>query len=102
MPELATSPAPVAELHCVVKNYVHGDHGNVKGLSLMVMQGELLVLLGPSGCGKTTTLRLLAGFEQPDAGVVRIAGRLVADRTCSTPPQQRGLGICPNGSERAG
>lgn len=93
MPELTPAPAPVIELHCVVKNYVHGDHGDVKGLSLMVMQGELLVLLGPSGCGKTTTLRLMAGFEQPDAGVVRIAGQLVADRTRSTPPEQRGLGM---------
>ena len=93
MPDQPTVSAPVVELHCVVKNYVHGDHGDVKGLSLMVMQGELLVLLGPSGCGKTTTLRLMAGFEQPDAGVVRIAGRLVADRTRSTPPEQRGLGM---------
>jgi len=93
MPDPTSPPAPVVELHCVVKNYVHGDHGDVKGLSLMVMQGELLVLLGPSGCGKTTTLRLMAGFEQPDAGVVRIAGQLVADRTHSTPPEQRGLGM---------
>ena len=93
MSDLTSPPAPVVELHCVVKNYVHGDHGDVKGLSLMVMQGELLVLLGPSGCGKTTTLRLMAGFEQPDAGVVRIAGQLVADRTCSSPPEQRGLGM---------
>jgi iron(III) transport system ATP-binding protein len=96
MPDLLPSPAapaPVVELHCVVKSYVHGDHGDVKGLSLMVMQGELLVLLGPSGCGKTTTLRLMAGFEQPDAGTVRIAGQLVADRTRSTPPEQRGLGM---------
>ncbi len=92
---LSSSPAaaPVVELHCVVKNYVHGDHGDVKGLSLMVMEGEVLVLLGPSGCGKTTTLRLMTGFEQPDAGVVRIAGRLVADRSRSMPPEQRGLGM---------
>ena len=93
MPELNSPSAPVVELHCVVKHYVHGDHGDVQGLSLMVMQGELLVLLGPSGCGKTTTLRLMAGFEQPDAGVVRIAGQLVANRTRSTPPEQRGLGM---------
>ena len=89
----SAAPAPVVELHCVVKHYVHGDHGDVQGLSLMVMPGELLVLLGPSGCGKTTTLRLMAGFEQPDAGVVRIAGRLAADRTRSIPPEQRGLGM---------
>lgn len=96
MPEpssASAAPAPVVELHCVVKHYVHGDHGDVQGLSLMVMQGEMLVLLGPSGCGKTTTLRLIAGFEQPDAGTVRIAGRLAADRARSLPPEQRGLGM---------
>jgi iron(III) transport system ATP-binding protein len=93
LPSSSAAPAPVVELHCVVKHYVHGDHGDVQGMSLMVMQGEVLVLLGPSGCGKTTTLRLIAGFEQPDAGTVRIAGRLAADRTRSTPPEQRGLGM---------
>ena len=72
---------PVVELHCAVKHFIHGDQSDVQGLSLMVERGEIMVLLGPSGCGKTTTLRLIAGFEQPDAGTVRIAGKPVADRT---------------------
>jgi spermidine/putrescine ABC transporter ATP-binding subunit len=46
----------------------------VNDVSLTVEPGELLTLLGPSGCGKTTTLRMVAGFEQPDAGRVRIGG----------------------------
>lgn len=44
------------------------------GLDLAVRQGEFLALLGPSGCGKTTALRMLAGFEQPDAGAVLVDG----------------------------
>ena len=48
-----------------------------------------MVLLGPSGCGKTTLLRLIAGFEQPDAGAILIDGRDVTD----TPPGKRGLAM---------
>ena len=51
----------------------------VRDLTLRVGDGELMVLLGPSGCGKTTTLRLIAGLEQPDAGTIRIGGRVVND-----------------------
>jgi iron(III) transport system ATP-binding protein len=52
----------------------------VQEVSLEVRPGELLTLLGPSGCGKTTTLRIVAGFEQPDTGRVRIDGQDVTDR----------------------
>ena len=47
----------------------------VQGLDLSIASGEFIVLLGPSGAGKTTTLRLVAGLEQPDAGQMHIAGR---------------------------
>lgn len=57
----------------------------VDGLSLTVDTGELVTLLGPSGCGKTTALRMVAGFEAPTAGSVRIAG---ADVT-RQPPHRR-------------
>ncbi|HRW06564.1 MAG TPA: ATP-binding cassette domain-containing protein, partial [Caldilineaceae bacterium] len=46
----------------------------VRNVSLAVKQGEILALLGPSGCGKTTTMRLIAGFEQPDNGRILIGG----------------------------
>lgn len=54
-------------------------------VSLQVKAGEFFSLLGPSGCGKTTLLRIVGGFERPDAGVVRIAGR---DMT-TAPPRRR-------------
>jgi NitT/TauT family transport system ATP-binding protein len=49
----------------------------LKGLSLTIERGEFFCLLGPSGCGKTTVLNLLAGFEQPTAGAIRVDGRPV-------------------------
>jgi spermidine/putrescine transport system ATP-binding protein len=57
----------------------------VDGLSLDVQPGEFLTLLGPSGCGKTTILRLIAGFETPEAGEIRIDGQ----RVNSMPPNRR-------------
>src|SRR5215510_15096288 len=56
---------------------VKGDVWAVREVSLSVGQGEFLTLLGPSGCGKTTTLRMIAGFESPDAGQVWIGDRNV-------------------------
>ncbi len=57
----------------------------VDAIDLQVQAGEFLSLLGPSGCGKTTTLRMLAGFEQPDAGTITISGRPVQ----GIPPYKR-------------
>jgi len=65
----------VSGLHLdgVTKSF--GDRVVVDDLHLQVADGELLCLLGPSGCGKTTTLRLVAGFGEPDAGRILIGGR---------------------------
>ena len=65
----------------------------VDHLSLELEKGEILALLGPSGCGKTTTLRLIAGFERPDAGCVEIDSKTVSDGHVFVPPEQRGVGV---------
>jgi spermidine/putrescine transport system ATP-binding protein len=61
------------EFRAVTKRF--GSLTAVNGVSLKVRKGEFLSLLGPSGCGKTTSLRMIAGFEQPDEGEIMIGGR---------------------------
>jgi len=71
-----------------------GGYPAVDDLSLTVARGEIVALVGPSGCGKTTTLRLVAGFERPDAGEIHIAGTLVADAARAfVPPERRHVGV---------
>ena len=65
----------------------------VSDLDLRLKHGEILCLLGPSGCGKTTTLRLIAGFDSPDSGSIRIAGRLVSGPGVNESPEQRRVGM---------
>ena len=79
---LATS-APDIRLSGVRK--VYGEVVAVAGIDLEVRRGEFFTLLGPSGSGKTTTLRMIAGFELPDAGTVELGGRDVGD----LPPYDR-------------
>ncbi|WP_329519893.1 ABC transporter ATP-binding protein [Spirillospora sp. NBC_01491] len=71
------SAPPAIELVGVRKTYrARGaDVTAVRGLDLAIAQGEFFSLLGPSGCGKTTTMRLVAGFEAPTAGAIRLQGR---------------------------
>ena len=63
---------PDIRLRGLVKRY--GDVVAVDGIDLDVARGEFFTLLGPSGSGKTTTLRMIAGFERPDAGTIELAG----------------------------
>jgi iron(III) transport system ATP-binding protein len=65
----------------------------VRNLTLAVEAGTRLALLGPSGCGKTTCLRLLAGLETPDAGVIRIGDAAVNDPRSRVAPGRRGIGM---------
>jgi iron(III) transport system ATP-binding protein len=84
--------APVAiHLRAVAKRY--GSVQAVKPTSLAVERGELLTVLGPSGCGKTTLLRLIAGFERPEEGVVEVGGRRMAAPDCWVPPERRRIGM---------
>ena len=84
-----TETAPIVEFRRVSKSF--GDTRAVDAVSFAVRRGEFFSLLGPSGCGKTTTLRLLAGFETPDAdgGEVRIDGEVVNLRR----PYERRIGM---------
>jgi ABC-type Fe3+/spermidine/putrescine transport system ATPase subunit len=75
-PSPGAGQAPDVELVRVTKRF--GEVAAVDAVDLEVRPGEFLSLLGPSGCGKTTTLRLVAGFERPDEGEVRIGGRDVS------------------------
>lgn len=67
----------------------------IKDLSLQIRDGEFFVLLGPSGCGKTTTLRCIAGLEDPDAGEILIADDLVLapQQGIFVPPEKREMGM---------
>jgi spermidine/putrescine transport system ATP-binding protein len=73
----SSSGEPVVQLVHVSKSF--GDVTAVDDVSFEIYRGEFFSLLGPSGCGKTTTLRLLAGFEEPDqnGGEIRLLGRVV-------------------------
>jgi spermidine/putrescine ABC transporter ATP-binding subunit len=84
-----TSSTPAVEFTRVSKTY--GPRAAVKNISFAIQPGEFFSLLGPSGCGKTTTLRMIAGFEQPDTdgGEVRIGGKLVN----TLRPYDRDLGM---------
>jgi len=83
--------ATVLELDGVTKDY--GPECAVEELSLSVKDGELLTMLGPSGCGKTTTLRMIAGLEQPSSGSIRIEDETVADGDTFDKPEERDVGI---------
>jgi iron(III) transport system ATP-binding protein len=71
----------------VVKRF--GTVAAVNGVDLDVQRGQMLALLGPSGCGKTTLLRLIAGFEAPDAGDITLDGRRLNGDGAFVPPEKR-------------
>jgi spermidine/putrescine transport system ATP-binding protein len=83
-PTSAEAPGSVV-IEEVTKTY--GDQYAVNGVSLAIQPGEFISLLGPSGCGKTTTLRMIAGFEQPDSGDIRVSGASVL----GVPPFRRNV-----------
>jgi iron(III) transport system ATP-binding protein len=73
------------ELSGVSKTY--GDHRGVEDVSIVAPDGSRTVIVGPSGSGKTTLLRLIAGFEAPDAGTIRLGGRVLD----GVPPHRRNI-----------
>jgi iron(III) transport system ATP-binding protein len=90
---MANMTGPVLEFRAVVKRF--GTVNAVDGVNFSIAAGEIFTLLGPSGCGKTTTLRLVAGLEEPDGGEILIRGITVAapNRRLFAPPEKRQLGM---------
>jgi iron(III) transport system ATP-binding protein len=74
----------------VVRSY--GPVRVLHGIDLQVPAGSLTAILGPSGCGKTTLLRLIGGFDRPDAGTIRLGDRVLYEHGRSVPPEQRRIG----------
>jgi iron(III) transport system ATP-binding protein len=83
---------PVLSLHQISKSFQPGVPV-LRDISLQVETGTVVCLLGPSGCGKTTLLRLVAGFEEPDAGAIYLIKRLVSRPGLVVPPEQRHVGM---------
>ena len=78
-----SGPQPDIQLRGITKRF--GDLVAVDAIDLDVVRGEFLALLGPSGCGKTTTLRMIAGFEEPTEGQILLGGKDVV----GVPPNKR-------------
>src|SRR5258705_6242906 len=79
------------ELVNLTKRY--GDLVSVDAITLSVDKGEFVCLLGPSGCGKTTTLRMIAGFLEPDAGEIRVGAKVVSAPGAVIAPERRNMGM---------
>ena len=80
---MTDSPSPAVAFHNVSRHF--GDVRAADNVSFEIADGEFFALLGPSGSGKTTCLRLIAGFEQPTAGDIRIHGKPMV----GVPPYER-------------
>jgi iron(III) transport system ATP-binding protein len=79
------------ELENLTKRYA--GVASVEAIDLSVEHGEFVCLLGPSGCGKTTTLRMIAGFLEPDAGEIRTGGKVISSTRSVVPPERRSMGM---------
>src|SRR4051794_9285117 len=81
----ASSTTDPPDIRLVGVRKLYGDVVAVEGVDLDIRRGEFFTLLGPSGSGKTTCLRMIAGFERPDAGSIELAGEDVS----RLPPAER-------------
>lgn len=81
------------EVKNLVKRFHGTEHYAVDDVSFELSDEEILALVGPSGCGKTTTLRMIAGLERVDSGLIRLNGKVVASESEFVPPEKRGVGM---------
>ncbi|MGB1208160.1 MAG: ABC transporter ATP-binding protein [Paracoccaceae bacterium] len=86
-----TPPVPRLEIRSLRRSF--GDVAVIDDVSLTIGQGQVTCLLGPSGCGKSSTLRIIAGVDDPDAGDIRVDGAIVAGPDRIVPPEQRHIGL---------
>ena len=86
---------PTIELSSVTKRYPAATTNAVDDLDLVIDDGDFMCVLGPSGCGKTTTLRMIAGLEQPTAGLISVGDRVLdsVERGVFVPPERREMGL---------
>ncbi len=77
----------------LTRQFISTHYPAVNDISLQLEDGEILALVGPSGCGKTTTLRLIAGLEHPDSGLICLNGKTLASDVEFIPPERRGIGL---------
>jgi len=84
---------PDVRIEKLIKRF--GSVEAIAGVDIHIPEGKIVTLLGPSGCGKTTTLRCLAGFENPDEGKIWIGDQLIFDskQKINLSPQNRGMGM---------
>jgi len=85
---MTMNDGPAISIQGVSKAF--GDVRAVDDVSLEIAEGEFITLLGPSGCGKTTTMRMIAGFEEPDTGTILLRGTDVV----GVPPNRREVNMC--------
>src|SRR3981081_3239951 len=88
-PDAIADAVPRLALRALGRSF--GDEVAVDDLNLEIAKGEFISLLGPSGCGKTTTLRMIAGFIQPSAGVIEMDRVIIASAKRALPPEKRGM-----------
>ncbi|WP_336245325.1 ABC transporter ATP-binding protein [Maritimibacter dapengensis] len=83
--------APRLEVRSITRAF--GGRPVVNDVSFTVEPGQVTCLLGPSGCGKSTTLRIIAGVDRPDTGVILMDGKPIAGPDVMVPPESRGTGL---------
>ena len=95
MPDARSMPDSNDNLLIDIRNLTFGyaERTILSDVTMRFPRGKVVAIMGGSGCGKTTLLRLIAGFERPDRGVVRIGGQEVAGPQRWLPPERRGVGM---------
>lgn len=83
----------MARLELTGVGRAYGSSRAVDNVDIAVPDGGFVALLGPSGCGKTTLLRLIAGFDRPTAGEIRLDDEVVSTPDWALPPERRGVGM---------